>query len=68
MNIITFLAAGALLSGTVLQYAMPDVQCVADYLELWQHPTISDVILLETVLTHVRPLASFPGPTSQLIG
>ena len=60
MNLIKFsiilclITAGAVLSGHVPHYAMPDVQCVRDYLELWQHPTIPDVILLETALTHVR--------------
>ena len=44
---------GARLCGTVTHYALPDVQCVRDYLEIWQDPAISDIILLQTALIYV---------------
>ena len=52
MNIIND-TAGGILSGSVSHYVLPDVQCVQHYLELWQHPAITDLILLQTALTHV---------------
>ena len=52
MNIIND-TAGGILSGSVSHYVLPDVQCVQHYLELWQHPAITDLILLQTTLTHV---------------
>lgn len=34
-------------------YLMPDVAALRDYLELFEHPSITDIILLQTAISHV---------------
>ena len=36
-----------------MHYAVPDVQCLKHYLEVWLHPSLTNLILLQTALTHV---------------